>query len=228
MVLKRDYAAHDELYKRLRAEGESGWSTEVHIQEKIKEGLSKHAPKSGRLLELGCGDGELSLRLAERGFEVYGVDISSTAIEWAKEKAGERNLPVDFSVGNVLDLKEYQDEFFDFVFDGSCSHCIIGEDRKSFLVSVYRVLKKGGFFHVRTICGDPWDEETLKTFDKESRCLMRAGDIAYRYTGLPHDILEEIKTAGFHIVEWETGKGSTDPQHHGYGFNRLLVAAVKE
>ena len=116
---------------------------------------------------------------------------------------------------------------FDFVFDGSCFHCIIGEDRKDFLASAYRVLKHGGFFHVRTICGDPWDEETLKTFDKESRCLIREGDIAYRYVGLAQDIIKEITDAGFHILEWETGKGSTDPNHHGFGMDRLLVAARK-
>lgn len=227
MDIKTDYAAHDELYKRLRAEGKPGWSTPEHIQDKIKEGLSEHAPKSGKLLELGCGDGALSLELVVRGYDVYGVDISPTAIEWAQEKSRERNLQADFRMGDVLDLKEYQDVYFDFVFDGSCFHCIIGDDRKSFLASAYRVLKHRGFFHVRTMCGDPQDEETLKTFDKESRCLIRAGDIAYRYSGLANVILDEIKSSGFHVIEWKVRRGSKDPKHHASGFDALLVAATK-
>jgi ubiquinone/menaquinone biosynthesis C-methylase UbiE len=225
--LKTDYAAHDKLYKRLRAEGKPGWSTEAHIEEKMEEGLSKHAPRSGRLLELGCGDGALSLELAEKGFEVYGVDISPTAIAWAKEKAKGRDLKAEFTVGDVLNLKEYKDRFFDFVFDGSCFHCIIGDDRKPFLESAYRVLKDGGFFHVRTICGEIWDEEALETFDKESRCLLRAGDIAYRYVGLAKDIIKEIEDGGFQILEWEQKEGCRDPEHHDYGMDRLLVASRK-
>lgn len=225
--MKTDYAAHDELYKRLKAEGKSGWSTSEHIQQKVDECLIEYAPKTGRLLELGCGDGKFSLELAKKGFDVYGVDISRTAIAWAIEKAKIYNLKADFRVGDVLNLKGYNDEYFDLVIDGSCLHCIIGKDRNLCLNSVYRVLKPGGFFHVRTWCGEIKDEETRKTFDPVSRCLIRQGDIAYRYIGLAEDILDEIRTAGFDILHYEVKKSSEKPKLHTTKGERLLVAAIK-
>lgn len=225
--MKKNYIAHDELYKRLKAEGKPGWSTQEHIQEKIAECLTEYAPRCGKLLELGCGDGEFSLKLAEKGFDIYGVDISPTAITWAQEKAKAYNVKADFRVGNVLDLKDYNDNCFDFVLDGSCLHCIIGEDRKLCLTSVYRVLKPGGFFHVRTMCGEIRDETDKRMFDPKSRCLIRKGNIAFRYIGLVEDILNEIRMAGFHILHWVVKKGSKKPKHHNYQGERLLVAAIK-
>jgi 2-polyprenyl-3-methyl-5-hydroxy-6-metoxy-1,4-benzoquinol methylase len=42
------------------------------------------------VLDSGCGTGEHALMLAERGFEVLGLDIAPTAIERARDKARER------------------------------------------------------------------------------------------------------------------------------------------
>jgi methylase of polypeptide subunit release factors len=71
------------VYQRLRAEG-----TEWNTPEKLAETLGlllkyfdlDNMPRSGRLLEIGCGSVDLALGLADRGFETFGVDISPTAI----------------------------------------------------------------------------------------------------------------------------------------------------
>ena len=59
-------------------------------------------------LVLACGTGRNALRLAEAGFEVTGVDVSSVAIEMAKEEAYARGLEVDWRVSDVkeFDLAE--------------------------------------------------------------------------------------------------------------------------
>jgi len=213
-IMRTNYIGHDNAYKKKKTEGMPGWATAEGIQENIaclKEVLrAKYVPKSGNLLELGCGAGNLTLWLAKKGYNAYGVDISPTAIAWAQEKAGERNIKADFRVGSVLDLKDFPDDFFDFVLDGYCFHCIIGEDRKLFLASARRVLKPGGFFHVVTMCGEI-PEDLKKDFDPESRCLIQ-NEIATRYIGLPEDILDEIRYADFHILHWEvkTSKDKKD------------------
>ncbi|MCK5760888.1 MAG: class I SAM-dependent methyltransferase, partial [Candidatus Delongbacteria bacterium] len=151
-----------------------------------------------------------------------GVDISQTAIEWAKEKAVEQNSNADFRVGSVLDLKDYPDNFFDFVFDAHCFHCIIGKDRKLFLESALRVLKPGGFFLSNTMCGEFILEEGSEknyVYDPESRCLVTKG-FAQRYIGLPNDIIKEIKDAGFKILD--TNVNTDDIQ------DMLRVHATKE
>ena len=53
---------------------------------------------SGRALVLACGTGRNALRLAEAGFAVTAVDISTVAIEMARESAAERGLEVDWQV----------------------------------------------------------------------------------------------------------------------------------
>jgi ubiquinone/menaquinone biosynthesis C-methylase UbiE len=198
-----DYFLHDAAYQRRRKEGRPSWETSVALRENLdlleQVFHAPHFPKTGRLLELGCGAGDMSLWAAQRGFEVHGVDISSTAIQWAREKAAAQNLSAHFQVGNVIDLSAFAADSFDVVLDGRCYHCIIGPDRAQLLREARRVLKPGGIFHVATMCGTPSCEEYLKEFDSQSRCLLHDG-VAVRFLGLPTEIENEIKTGGFRII----------------------------
>lgn len=169
------------------------------LEEELK---GRHAPGGGKALELGCGAGDATLLLAEKGYEAHGVDIAPTAIEWARAKAVQRGVKVDFRVGNVLDLAEYPDDDFDLVLDGHCLHCIIGKDRALFLASARRVLKAGAVLHVKTMCGDIAGNELADRYDPESRCLLSEDGVATRYLGQPEDILDEIRSAGYQLLDW--------------------------
>ncbi len=53
--------------------------------------LSRHDPQyQPRAVDLGCGTGEMALRLAERGFDVIGVDRSFEMLSEAMEKKANR------------------------------------------------------------------------------------------------------------------------------------------
>jgi SAM-dependent methyltransferase len=222
-MVKTCYSGHDKVYQRNKDGRLAGWDSTEAGYDTFKSIIGPvlelgNAPTSGRLLELGCGAGNMTIWLAERGYEAYGVDISHTAIAWAREKALEHGLRINFSVGDVLDLVEYTDGFFDFVFDGHCLHCIIGKDRERMLTSVRRVLKPRGYFLVDTMCG-PVDASQLPGYDPASRCTVH-GDIASRYLGMPDDILSELASAGFRIVRWEVSHTDGDPS------DTLLVEAL--
>jgi len=47
-------------------------------------------------LEIGCGEGELSIRLARRGFRVQGCDISAEIVEEARRRAAIANVAATF------------------------------------------------------------------------------------------------------------------------------------
>jgi SAM-dependent methyltransferase len=109
----------------------------------------------------------------------------------------------------VLHLPEEFKKAFDLVFDGHCFHCIIGDDRPKFLQNSLRALRPGGYLLIATMCGEVTCQETRAHFDPQSRCLVH-GDIATRYIGLPEDILEEIRSAGFAISHWRVQANSEE------------------
>lgn len=59
--------------------------------------LSARVPVSD-VLEIGCGEGELSIRLARRGFRVRGCDISAEIVEEACRRAVQANVEATFRV----------------------------------------------------------------------------------------------------------------------------------
>jgi ubiquinone/menaquinone biosynthesis C-methylase UbiE len=178
-------------------------------------------PRSGRSLELGCGTGEYSLWLAARGFEVSGVDLSPTAVAWARERFAARGVEADLRVGSVLDLSEFAPASFDLVLDGHCFHCIVGNDRAAFLENAYRVLRPGGIFHVATMCGPIHDPKIQELFDPATSCVLRNG-VAIRQVKSPEEILQEMERAGFRILHHEL-----DPPKNIHDQTDLLANATR-
>ncbi len=97
----------------------------------------------GGVLDVGCGTGENALYLAEKGFSVVGVDLSTRAIEAAKAKATERKLKVDFRVANALSL-DFKNSYFDNAIDSGLFHTFNDNDRVDFASEIARVLKRDG------------------------------------------------------------------------------------
>jgi len=221
-----DYAAHEEAYRLFRSQGREGWDTAEGTEKTLREWVqaleNKCVPSTGKALELGCGAGDVSLLLAKVGYEVFGVDISPTAIEWAREKAVACGLLVSFGVGNVLNLKGYTDEAFDLVVDGHCLHCIIGDDRSAFLKAARRVLRQGGVLIVKTMCGEPAMGWAREHFDPKSRCVIRDDGLVIRFLGMPQDILTELRGSGFRSIDWQVLPAVSEDDQE-----TLLVYAAK-
>jgi hypothetical protein len=56
----------------------------------------------GRILDVGCGEGADAIWLAERGWEVTAVDISTLAIERARAAGADVGVTVDWQCADVL------------------------------------------------------------------------------------------------------------------------------
>jgi len=63
-------------------------------------------PPYGRALDLGCGTGYWSVHLAQRGWQVTGVDIVPKAIRTARKRASEAGVDAQFVEGSITDLTE--------------------------------------------------------------------------------------------------------------------------
>ena len=93
-----------------------------------------------RTIDLGCGAGNYAIYLAGLGFDVTGVDNSSTAIKIAGENAKKRGVRCRFIVADLLgDLHEVTDTF-DFAYDWEFLHHIFPEDRETYIKNVHKIL----------------------------------------------------------------------------------------
>jgi SAM-dependent methyltransferase len=61
-------------------------------------------PPYGRALDLGCGSGIWAVELAERGWQVTGVDFVPKALRRARERAESAGVDVELKEGDVTDL----------------------------------------------------------------------------------------------------------------------------
>lgn len=96
-------------------------------------------PKKGeRILDLGCGTGDLAKKLYDDGMDVSGVDKSENMVSQAKNKYPN----IHFSVQDATDL-HYVNEF-DAVFSNATLHWV--KPPKQALQCIYRSLKQGGRF----------------------------------------------------------------------------------
>ena len=123
--------------------------------------FSEHGvPPGGTILDLACGIGRHSLLLAEKGYRVVGVDISSTFIKRAEELAAERGVSgrVEFMVGDMRRVGELLGdlgESFDAVVNLFTSHGYWDEYTDGAIFSQARDLaRQGGIFVIHTVNRD--------------------------------------------------------------------------
>lgn len=102
--------------------------------------------KSGKILELCCGTGRLTLPLAEQGFNITGVDISKTMLDRAKNKTAETNLDITFIEADIryLTLPDTYDAIF--IPFNSIHHLYKTEDLFLAFNAVKAHLKPDGYF----------------------------------------------------------------------------------
>lgn len=83
--------------------------------------------------------------IAKEGFRVYGIDLSSKAIELGKLMLKKWNVKAELKIGNMCEI-QYNDNFFDVNVDIFSSYCLIEKNFKICISEVARTLKSGGKF----------------------------------------------------------------------------------
>ena len=102
--------------------------------------------KAADILELCCGTGRLTIPIAKDGYNISGVDYTSSMLEQARLKASEAGLEIEFVEADIrtLDLqKKYDLIFIPF---NSIHHIYQNEDLFKALDVVKSHLKDGGLF----------------------------------------------------------------------------------
>lgn len=122
------------------------------------------------VLDVPCGHGRLSNRLAARGYEVAGLDRSKKFLERARADAAERGVEVEYRLGDMRDLP-YPDDSFDVAYNYFTSFGYFDDaDDRQVLSEAARVVRPGGRFLVEMLHHDG----LVGDFSEAS--VTRAGD----------------------------------------------------
>lgn len=126
--------------------------------------------ENDRILDVGCGRGEMSRSFQELGLSVSAVDISDMALEYAPS--------VDFRVADIDGRLPFDSDSFDIVFSKSVVEHL---DRpENLMAEIYRILRPGG--RVITMCPS-WIHQYLefysdythrRPFTKESLSMVQS------------------------------------------------------
>jgi 2-polyprenyl-3-methyl-5-hydroxy-6-metoxy-1,4-benzoquinol methylase len=211
MKMKPNYQVHEEMYVEARQAGWEGWGGNERMSQAVLVArfLDQYdRSKQGKLLELGCGEGHHCRAFYQLGFEVTGIDISPTAIAWAKEKAKVADVEGKYYAADLTLESLELPERYDVAIDGNCLHCIIGEDRTTFLGHVYEALSDNGVFFVSSLCSK--DEHGYETYMNSA---------PYRHIASQSGLISELEQAGFQVLHVRVYERETS--------NHITVYAVK-
>ncbi len=196
------------------------WETEESL-------ILEYVPDKAHFVDIGCGLGRTSIPLAEMGFEVTGIDLSSGMLRAAKFLAEENDVNIRFEKMDVMKMAFKTESFGVALFSYNGFELVPGFQGKNIaLDEIYRVLKPGGIFIFTThslfainrfaglrisgflkllgrrLLGLPFKEYEL------GERFSNAVDEEVKYIQIlpPSTVKSMLKKAGFKILYFNTSK----------------------
>ena len=135
------HMADESMVRNLRHQAEAIWPQEKPLFERYA------LPEGVRILDVGCGTGEIAIRLGELlpGASVLGVDLIEAHLELARRRAERFQGRVQFQPGNAFAL-EFGDGAFDLVVCRHMLQAIPHAERA--IAEIVRVTRPGGRVHL--------------------------------------------------------------------------------
>jgi ubiquinone/menaquinone biosynthesis C-methylase UbiE len=118
--------------------------------DKVYDRLTSHLKKDQKVLDLGCGTGALTLRAAQKGAKVKGIDINPQMLEIAQKQAIKKNLlqNIILSEMGVAELGNEKSKSYDIVMSGLCFSELTASELIFTLKEINRILKPSGLLLV--------------------------------------------------------------------------------
>lgn len=205
MIKKPHFDAWEEEHRHVR------W-TEARNLPEIKSLLQDNS----KILDVGCGKGRYCLPLS-KNYDLFGTDISITALRKLWEKAAGRNISLPLFHSSATHIP-FKDESFDAVLCTGVLQHLLENERREAANEIARVLKTGGSLFFEAFGRDDFryggDEVEPHTF-------ARKNGIIYHYF-----TKEEIKVlfSSFEFIEIKEEK--REKNFHGKKYSRHSISFV--
>ena len=178
--------------------------------------------EGAQVLELGCGGGQCTVAVAQRGADVTGIDLSAAQLAHARDLAAEHDVDAELLQGDVTDLGMFADESFDVAFNAWVFQWV--GDLAACFDETYRVLRPGSrfVFSMPHPFFDIVDADSLQVvdsyFDTGRHVISYDGEdidhVTYRHS--VSGVHNALRTAEFEI-ERMLEPGTDDPDAYGSG-----------
>ncbi len=178
---KNFWQSYSKFYTKVMSVNDKAYDT-------VCQELDKYIDKDKKVLELACGTGQLSFRMANKAKRWIATDFSENMIKEAEKRNSKGE--VNFAVADATNLT-YEDESFDAVVIANALHIMPDPDKA--LEEVRRVLKKGGILFAPTFVYK----------NKKSNFIIaimeKLGFKTY-YKWTPEEFSEYVQSKGYSLV----------------------------
>ncbi len=154
------------------------------------------------LLDLACGTGEVSIRLAKEGFQVTGVDLSEDMLSVAQTKAKKEGLRVPFYQQNMAELEGLGEFDIISIFCDSLNYLQFENEVTDTFAKVFRHLKNGGIFLF-----DVHSIYKIHQVFVNNTFAINEDDISYIWNSFPGDEPNSVEhELSFFVLDENSGK----------------------
>lgn len=171
--------------------------------------LKKEFKKEGRMLadctvlDLGSGTGRNAYYFAGLGAKVVGIELSTTAVQIAKERARQGGLSISYHERDMSENFPLADLSADIILDVTSSNSLSEAERANYLRECMRVIKNNGYLFVKTLCkdGDDNAKYLLKHNPGKEYDTYFMSDLGlYERVFSRDDLVDLYTTAGFRLI----------------------------
>lgn len=157
--------------------------------------LEKWAQKvKGTIIDIACGTGRVTIPLAQKGFQLLGIDVHQGMLNEAKRKSSKQQLPTQWRRQDCTNLHLGVKSELIYCVGNSFQHFLTNEDQDGLLSSVNKHLEVEGYFIFGTRF--PSREELLQESTEEywRSYIDRDSNLKVdMYTVMTYDSIQQIQ-----------------------------------
>lgn len=185
--------------------------------------------KSIKMLDLGCGTGNVSLKMLDRfpKAEILCIDLSQKMLDIARNKLS-KYKNVSFEVGNIADF-EFKNTYDVVLSSLAVHHLKTDEDKSNFYKMIFKILNKNGIFanadeilgenkYLQNINMNVWTEYMKQNFSE--RDVSEKWLKAYESEDRPSKLMKQL--------EWMKNSGFKDVDVIWKYYNFAVFSGIKE